>query len=516
MRVTLSPNSTKVIALSELPTSVGQVIIPGCKIHYFGVITEHFFKYVDNLLLGAAQGLVLSDPFCYCGSPKLRNVLVPNISVVPSLPLLVSHVVGGDGAIILYEGEIRNVWISLANAGSAPVEQAHLSLLGKNQDFPISISYDTLKSALPLKLGAKVTLPVTIKAWRLACADPDSVTGKSSFESMARAPPKEGNSSMLVIHYTGPVTQPEQSSSNGPSMPPPGRCLVVPLQVCVLQGLSFVKARLLSMEIPGHVGETLPKTMFLESGNTEEIVTSESRPDCVVKFDPYRGSYGLHHLELELSNPTDVVFEISAFIQIESPRNEDTTSFLSKDSQTSEVSTYKTSSFSEKNMKAELNASIKSLISIIKVRWQSGQNSSGELNIKDAIHAALQTSVMDILLPDPLTFGFKLAAIDFSKDSNTGDNLPSSKGYIFVHEMTLMEVLIRNNTREMITVNLSITCRDVAIENYIEGNKASVFWSGKVLIHCSVVYVGINAFLDDCCGLSFIDLIQTILISCFL
>ncbi|KAF6147422.1 hypothetical protein GIB67_016779 [Kingdonia uniflora] len=515
MRVTLPPNSAKVIALSGLPTSVGQVNIPGCIIHCFGVITEHLFKDVDNLLLGAAQGLVLSDPFRCCGSPKLRNVLVPNISVVPSLPLLVCHVVGGDGAVILYEGEIRNVWISLANAGSVPVEQAHLSLLGKNQDSVISIAYDTLKSALPLKPGAEVTLPVTIKAWQLACADPDSATGKSSFGSMARAPPKEGSSPMLVIHYAGPVTQPEQSSSNGPSMPP-GRRLVVPLQVCVLQGLSFVKARLLSMEIPAHVSEILPKPMFSESGNTEEIATSESRPDCLVKIDPYRGSYGLRLLELELSNPTDVVFEISVSVQIESPRNEDTTfidrdaadfrypktridrdfsarvliplghfklpildrSFLSKDSQTSEVSTSRTSGFSEKNMKAELNASIKSLISRIKVRWQSGRNSSGELNIKDAIHAALQTSVMDILLPDPLTFGFKLATIDSSKDSNTDDNLPSSKGSIFAHEMTPMEVLVRNNTREMITVNLSITCRDVAGENCIEGNKATVFWSG--------------------------------------
>ncbi|KAF6143578.1 hypothetical protein GIB67_029747 [Kingdonia uniflora] len=288
------------------------------------------------------------------------------------------------------------------------------------------------------------------------------------------------------------------------------------------KGLSFIKARLLSMEILAHVSETLPKTKFSESGNIEEIATSASRPDCLVKIDPYRGSYGLRLLKLELSNPTDVVFEISVFVQIESPRNKDTTfinrnvadfrypktrtdrdfsakvliplgnfklpildrSFLLKDSQTSEVSTNIISSFSEKNMKAELNAYIKSLISRIKVRWQSGRNSSGELNIKDAIHAALQTSMMDILLLDPLTFGFKLATIDSSKDSNTDDNLPSSKGSIFAYEMTPMEVLVLNNTQEMITVNLSITCRDVAGENCIEGNKVTVFWSGKVLIHC--------------------------------
>ncbi|KAF6136101.1 hypothetical protein GIB67_000505 [Kingdonia uniflora] len=467
--------------------------------------------------------------------------------------LQMCHVVGCDGAVILYEGEIRNVWICLANVGSVPVEQAHLSLLGKNQDPVISIAYDTLKIALPLKLGAEVTLLVTIKGWQLACVDPDSATGKSSFGSMTMAPPKEGSSPMLVIHYAGPVTQPEQSSSNGPSMPP-GRRLVIPLQVCVLQGLSFVKARLLSMEIPAHVNETLPKPMFSESGNTKKIATFASRPDCMVKIDPYRGSYSLRLLKLELSNPTDVVFEISVSVQIESPKNEDTTfidrdatdfrypktridrdffarvliplghfklpildrSFLSKDCQTSEVLTSRTSSFSEKNMKAELNASIKSLISRIKVRWKSGRDSSGELNIKNAIHVALQTSVMVILLPDPLTFGFKLATIDSSKDSNTDENLPRSKGSIFVHEMTPMEVLVRINAREMITVNLNITCKDVAGENCIKGNKATVIWSGKIFNHCTVVSIGINSFLDDCFGLCFIDLIQTIFISYFL
>ncbi|KAF6144723.1 hypothetical protein GIB67_017742 [Kingdonia uniflora] len=370
MYITLPLNSAKVITLSGLPTSVGQVNIPGCKIHCFRVITKHLFKDVDNLLLGAAQGLVLSDPFCCCGSPKLRNVLVPNIYVVLSLPSLVCHVVGGDGVIILYEGEIHKVRISLANAGYVPVEQAHLSLLGKNQDSVISIAYDTLKFALPLK--------------------------------------------------PGPVTQPKQSSSNRPSMPP-GRRLVVPLQVCVLLSLSFVKDHLLSMEILAHVSKTLPKLMFSESGNTEEIATSESRPDCLVKIDPYRGSYGN---------------EDTTFIDRDAA---DFRSFLSKDSQTSEVSTSRTSSFSEKNMKAELNASIKSLISRI-----------------------------------------KLATIDSSKDSNTDNNLPSSKGSIFAYEMTPMEFLARNNTQEMITVNFSITCRDVARENCIKGNKATIFWFGKV------------------------------------
>ncbi|CAI8594086.1 unnamed protein product [Vicia faba] len=148
--------------LVELEKPLGPVTIPGCIVHYFGVITEHLFREVDNLLLGAAQGLVLSDPFRCCGSPKLKNVFVPNIYVVPPFPLLISHVVGGNGAIILYEREIRDVWISLANAETIPIEQAHILLLGKNQDSVISYSSETLKSRLPLKPGAEVKFPVTL------------------------------------------------------------------------------------------------------------------------------------------------------------------------------------------------------------------------------------------------------------------------------------------------------------------------------------------------------------------
>lgn len=200
--VNLPPNSSKVITLSGIPTSVGPVTIPGCTVHCFGVITEHLFTDVDNLLLGATQGLVLSDPFRCCGSGKLRNVSVPSISVVPPLPLLVSRVVGGDGSIILHEGEIRDVRISLANAGTVPVEQAHISLSGKNQDSVLSFASETLKSALPLKPGAEVTIPVTLKAWRLSLVDADTASGKSSSGTVVRHS-KDGNSPALFIHYSG-------------------------------------------------------------------------------------------------------------------------------------------------------------------------------------------------------------------------------------------------------------------------------------------------------------------------
>ncbi|KAJ6862202.1 hypothetical protein NC652_039138 [Populus alba x Populus x berolinensis] len=504
--VDLPPNSSKVITLSGIPTSVGLVTIPGCIVHCFGVITEHLFRDVDNLLHGAAQGLVLSDPFRCCGSPKLKNVSVPNISVVPPLPSLVSHVVGGNGAIVLYEGEIREIYISLANAGTVSVEQAHISLSGKHQDSVLSISYETLKSVLPLKPGAEVILPVTLKAWKLGLVDLDNASGSTGRQL------KDSSSPSLLIHYAGPLTDCEDPPEG--SAVPPGRRLVVPLNICVLQGLSFVKARLLSMEIPAHVGENLPKPIYLENSASKEAIGSETKMDGLVKIDPFRGSWGLRFLELELSNPTDLVFEISVSVQLDSTEDklsagQDATeygypktridrdfsarvliplehfklpildgSFFMKDFKPDGAAGSRNSSFSEKSAKAELKASINNLISRIKVRWQSGRTSSGELNIKDAIQAALKTSAMDVLLPDPLTFGFRLVRDNLSQES--GDSRP--KGSVLAHDMTPMEVLVRNNTKEMIRMSLNITCRDVAGENCVEGTKATVLWSGKALL----------------------------------
>ncbi|KAL8162002.1 hypothetical protein V2J09_013491 [Rumex salicifolius] len=497
--VTLPSNSSKVVSLSGIPTSVGPITVPGCIVHCFGVITEHLFKDVDNLLLGAAQGLVLSDPFRSCGSPTLRNVLVPSISVVPPLPLLVSHVVGGGGAVILYEGEIRDLMITLANAGTVPLEQAHISMSGKNQDSIISIASETLKSSLPLKPGAEVTLPITIRAWQLGAQDSGN-TGRLA---------KDERSPMLLVHYAGPLGVPGADESTTP----PGRRLVLPLNVCVVQGLSFVKARMLSMEIPAHVGGKLPELSYGEDESVTATSGLDDKFEKLVKIDPYRGSWGLRFLELELSNPTDTVFKISVSVQMENATeggdsfsDQDASeygypktkidrdssarvliplehfklpvldgSFLVKDSQGDRASGSRNSSLSEKKAKAELNASIKNMISRIKVRWESGRNNSGELNIKDALQSALQTTIMDVLLPDPLTLGFRLS--QWNSECNQ-DPSSSPDGPVLAHEMTSMEVFVRNNTKEMIKMNLSVTCRDVAGENCVEGSKGTVLWTG--------------------------------------
>lgn len=302
---------------------------------------------------------------------------------------------------------------------------------------------------------------------------------------------------------------------------PPGRRLVIPLQICVLQGLSFVKARLLSMEIPAHVGENLPKLAEIDNNSTEQPVDTKSKIDRLVKIDPFRGSWGLRFLELELSNPTDVLFEISVSVQVENSCHGENTSgdqnvteysyhktridrdfsarvliplehfklpvldgsFFGKDIRTDGVANARNLSFSEKNTKAELNASIKNLTSRIKVKWQSGRNSFGELNIKDAILAALQSSMMDVLLPDPLTFGFRTVTNSLDrKESYQNLHTVSSQSSLEAHEMTPLEVIVRNNTKEMIKMSLNITCRDVAGESCVEGAKSTVLWNGKLLL----------------------------------
>ncbi|ONM16162.1 Trafficking protein particle complex II-specific subunit 120-like protein [Zea mays] len=399
--VSLPPNTSKLVLLSGIPTKVGQISIPGCIVHCFGVITEHLFKEVDCLLLGAAQGLVLSDPFRCCGSSKFKSVNFPSISVVPPLPLLIANVVGGDGSILLYEGEIRDVLITLTNAGTVPVEEANVALSGKNQDSVISIAHSTWKSALPIKPGGEVTFAVTLRAWHLSSADLEADGSRSPVNSRRIA--REGTNPFLDIHYA---------------------------------------------------------------------VISDGDAAC-------------HKTRIDRDYSARVLIPLENF---KLPVLD--ASFFVKASSSDEPLGSRAAAIAERNAKAELNASINNLISKIKVKWHSGRNSSGELNIKDAIQTALQASIMDILLPDPLMFSFKLVTngtvvnVDSPKDSG---NVLRCKDPISAHEMTHMEVQIRNNTKEIIRMNLSISCKDVAGENCFDENSATVLWAGVLSdIHLEV------------------------------
>jgi trafficking protein particle complex subunit 9 len=277
---------------------------------------------------------------------------------------------------------------------------------------------------------------------------------------------------------------PAANLENGDISLPPGRRLVVPLNICVVQGMRLVRARLLSMEIPAQFTETHIKPVSGKDVN-------------LLKVDPYKGSWGFRLLELELFNPTDVVFYVDVAVHLDDVDVGEEVisegdaachktridrdysarvlvplenfklpvldaSFFVKESSSDEPLGSRAATIAERNAKAELNVSIDNLISKIKVKWHSGRNSSGELNIKDAILAAIQASIIDILLPDPLTFSFKLAKngtvnnVDSSKDS---DDVLRCKDPISAHEMIHMEVQVCNNTKEIIRMNLNISCK---------------------------------------------------------
>eukprot|EP00250_Pteridium_aquilinum_P010698 c19573_g1_i1 orf=677-4231(-) len=508
--LTLPSNSSQLISLSGTPLKERAISLRGCIVHCFNVITEHLFEDINELLSDVAKGLSLSDPFRSAGGPKLRQISSPDISVMPLLPLLTAQIIGGQGAAVLYEGEIREVQICISNTSTVPVVEAHISLTGKQQDHVVSMGRSALQAALPLLPGTSVVIPVILKAGQLSTNSEvlhqQDITGGRVV--------KDTTCPILVIHYAGEALLNDGEVQSEGSKVPPGRRLTIPLQMNVLRGLCLVHARLWSMEVPAQINtidSNLPVTP-VESG------------DSLVKMDPYRGSWGLRLLELELWNPTDVVFEITV---CERRTREGLEGFkLLEDSveclypstridreysarvliplERLKLPVLNKAYFnrvndiakSERQARAELNITIKELSSRICVKWNSGRNSTGELAIKDAIREALQASAIDVLLPDPLTFGFRVTPKSAGNDAECGANSEvtdtvtksgkgavsngSRKSTIQTHDMTALEMLVRNNTREAVTLSFSVTCRDVAGENCLGGEKATVLWAGAL------------------------------------
>jgi hypothetical protein len=511
--VTLPPNSGQMLTLSGLPLSVGEITLRGCIVKCFGVIAEHLFEEVTEW--SAAKGTALGDPFRN-GHRGRQPALCDKVEVVQPLPLLVAQVVGGEGAAVLYEGEIREMQISLSNAGVVPVVEAHMTLTGKQLQHVVSIGHSVLEDALPLPPGATVVVPVTLKA--------GPPTTNTDLQAGVK-PSKDAISPMLVIHYAGPSMEGTEA--------PPGRRVALPLQLHVQRGLCLVQARLLTMEVAANISSSLPDPSSCEQ--------ARESGESLVKMDPYRGSWGMRLLELELWNATDVVFEItvsrkdagdnekledgeclypttridrdySARVLIPLERFKlaglDKASLARASSIQYDV---KSKDGAERQAKAELNTAIEELSSKICVQWHSGRNSAGELPIKDALREALQASVLKILLPDPLTFGFRLAktstmspAVRSARDSSDIDNLPGSpriglqkveaddgvvaadsKGGIGVRELTPIEMLVRNNTNEAMKMTLNVTCRDVTGTSCLgaSGSKATVLWAGEFQVY---------------------------------
>lgn len=194
----LPSNSSQFLSLSGIPLEEGPVSLRGCIVHCFDVITEHKFEDINELLSDAAKGLSLTDPFRSAGGLRSRHTSIPDIVVMPSLPLLTAQIVGGQGAAVLYEGELREVQISLGNASTVPIVEAHLSLTGKQQDHVVSMGQNVLQEALPLLPGATVVVPVTLKAGQLS-----TNAEENNPQENARRSVTVTTSAVLVIHYAG-------------------------------------------------------------------------------------------------------------------------------------------------------------------------------------------------------------------------------------------------------------------------------------------------------------------------
>ncbi len=515
--VTLPPSAGQLLSLSGMPLSVGTLMIRGCIVKCFGMITEHLFEDVVEGKM--VKGTALVDPFK--SWHRVHHAALSNkVEVVQPLPLLVARVVGGEGAAVLYEGEIREVQISLSNAGVVPVVEAHLALTGKQQQNVVSIGHSILEDALPLLPGATIVVPVVLKA--------GSPTPEPDLRVNTVKPSNDVASPMLVIHYAGPLSQEGEEVS-------PGRRVALPLQLHVQRGLCLVQARLLSMEVAANISSAIVEPICSKDAAAEN-------GKSLVKMDPYRGSWGLRLLELELWNTTDVLFEItvsrkdgseseklpedgeclyprtrierdySACVLIQLERFKlaglDKASLarasVRKDALSKQYAMSK--DVADREAKAELNSAIEELSSRICVKWHSGRNSAGVLPIKDALREALQASALKILLPDPLTFGFRLVKTSATQNSTCEDTSPESYpnshrvglskveaeedsavtkskggGGIAVRELALIEMLVRNNTSEAMKMTLSVTCRDVAGTSCLGaiGSKPTVLWAGE-------------------------------------
>ncbi|CAM6105164.1 unnamed protein product [Calypogeia fissa] len=514
--VVLPPNSSQVLSLSGVPLAVGRLVVRGCLVQCFGVVTEHLFQDVEDLV----SAVVLTDPFRSVGGHKPSQARLPDIVVISPLPLLVAQVVGGEGAVVLHEGEVRDMQIKLANAGVVPMVEATITLAGKQKEHILSLGHEVLKAALPLLPGASVVIPVRLKAGQPTT----EVKTLGAKGHGAVIPNKDPASPMLVIYYAGPSSQTRdyQHQSIVSTELPHGRRLTLPLKLHVLRGLNLVQARLLSMEVPAHISRSLPDPTSCDS-------TANDSSSTLVKIDPYRGSWGLLLLELELWNATDVLFEVTVNVKKEelTENTEVADDMLVNDSLLPSTRIDQDHSArilvplerfrlpgidkaflarslarngglarqdsdsnesSDRRAKAELKATIEEISSRISVKWHSGRNSAGDLPMKEAIREALQESAIEILLPDPLTFWFRLARdsqlnskISRSTEANL-DNQDGNADCIVAHDLTPMEMLIRNNTRDAVSMSLSVTCRDVTGASCLgsSGTKATVLWAGAL------------------------------------
>ncbi|GBG63133.1 hypothetical protein CBR_g36903 [Chara braunii] len=299
------------VTLSGVPRSVGPVNVRGCFVRSFGVLTEHLFNNAVDVL---GRSKVGGSAIVRSGG---RQRLGSHVTVVPHLPLLVATVAGGEGAGVLYEGEIRDVQLSLTNVGAAAVDEVHMSLSGRNREQVLSIGQDVLQSSLPLLPGSCVLVPIRLRAGK-ATMEAKGSDGPATLSrpSTARAgvSNQKAGSTVLTIHYAGKGRAEGSAGVGNVSTEalPPGRRLTIPLQLHVLQGLTLVRARLLPMDVRPRSANFI----VAMPGRRGAAATGHASKGAGGELERYPGpGPGLRLMELELFNTTDVLFEVSVMIR---------------------------------------------------------------------------------------------------------------------------------------------------------------------------------------------------------
>lgn len=198
VQLALPPNTpAKKVVLGGIPRSPGQATLIGCQVTIFGTTVLHPFQEASQNFLPPSS----RDPFRgWDGTAKRYNPPPRDVLVLHPLPMLVARLAEGERAPVLFEGEERQLALTLTNGGSAPLTSASLALEGKHAGQVAVVDWSNLEKSLPLDVGQSVEIQIRVKAQV-------PLGGEKGGKKVGRwgtgGEPKLVTLATLVIHYTG-------------------------------------------------------------------------------------------------------------------------------------------------------------------------------------------------------------------------------------------------------------------------------------------------------------------------
>eukprot|EP00850_Spirogloea_muscicola_P011419 SM000071S21043 [mRNA] locus=s71:50795:56673:- [translate_table: standard] len=525
--ISLPPNHPpQLLSLSCVPRRPGRLLLRGCFVRCFGVLSEHLFSSTGDAVAAGH----LADPFR--GSPTRAKALMPpgSLVAIPALPLLVASVLGGERAsFVLFEGEAKEVDIRVTNAGIVPVSEVDIGISGRSLDHAAMVDRTTLEHVLPLLPGQSAMFTLVLHGLQATSVGRSGGTLTAKVEdSRKSAVPilagsrsgKDAPDSALTIHYAGP----KEAMQDAPL--PPGRRLVVPLQLHVQRGLHLLEARVLTLTVPRKRHVMVFRLLELELwngtdasfdvsvvvGGSPEGSSSHSTKGTSLTVDRECSARVLVPLKgLTLGEDAEVSQSSMAagdkrLLGSRGNGNEAAAKqfVLPRDARVLNED--------EEKAEAELEGVVAALCLHVRIFWRSSRNGHGELYIRDKVREALQGPTIAALLPDLLTFRFSLARAggSIARDSATKaamdapggaeEGLPSSpsplsltlkeamrisrKGItnIVARKMTGIDLTVHNSGLVAARLELTLACCDVAGSSCLgaTGSKATILWAGSL------------------------------------